>query len=33
MHQPTAEARPTLYYAYRVHEPWLATRHPVQQRQ
>ena len=33
MHQPTAEARPSLYYAYRVHEPWLATRHPVQQRQ
>ena len=30
MHQPAAEPRPSLYYRYQVHEPWLASRHPPQ---
>jgi 3-(3-hydroxy-phenyl)propionate hydroxylase len=33
MHQPTAEARSSIYYDYRVHEPWLPSAHPLQQRQ
>jgi 3-(3-hydroxy-phenyl)propionate hydroxylase len=28
MHQPTTEARPSLYYPYQVHSPWLPTEHP-----
>lgn len=33
MHQPTTEARPSIYYQYQVFQPWLASRHPAQQRQ
>ena len=33
MHMPTTEARPSLYYQYRVHPPWLPSAHPVQDRQ
>ena len=32
MHQPTTEARPSIYYDYRVHEPWLPSAHPAQGR-
>ena len=28
MHQPTAEPRPSLYYRYQVHAPWLPSAHP-----
>ena len=28
MHQPLAEPRPSLYYRYQVHPPWLRTAHP-----
>ncbi|MBP6018064.1 MAG: FAD-dependent monooxygenase [Burkholderiaceae bacterium] len=30
MHQPTTEARPSIYYDYQVFEPWLPSAHPVQ---
>lgn len=31
MHQPSTQPRPSLYYPYRVHEPWLPSQHePVQ---
>lgn len=33
MHQPTTEARPSIYYQYQVFQPWLASRHPAQPRQ
>lgn len=33
MHQPTTEARPSIYYQYQVFQPWLASQHPAQQRQ
>ena len=33
MHQPTREARPSIYYQYQVFQPWLASRHPAQKRQ
>ena len=33
MHQPSTEARPSLYYPYEVFEPWLASAHPPQARQ
>ena len=33
MHQPTAEARASIYYDYRVHAPWLPSAHPAQERQ
>jgi len=33
MHQPATEARPSIYYDYRVFEPWLPSRHPAQTRQ
>ena len=33
MHQPTTEARPSIYYPYRVHAPWLPSAHPPQTRQ
>src|SRR5574337_2070500 len=29
MHQPSAEARPSIYYDYRVHPPWLPSAHPA----
>lgn len=32
MHCPTTEARPSIYYDYRVHEPWLPSAHAKQQR-
>ena len=32
MHQPTAEPRPSIYYRYEVHPPWLPSQHPGQQR-
>lgn len=27
MHQPTTTPRPSIYYDYRVHAPWLPSRH------
>ena len=33
MHQPTTEARPSIYYDYEVFQPWLASAHPAQERQ
>lgn len=32
MHQPTTEARPSIYYDYKVHPPWLPSKAPAQQR-
>jgi len=32
MHCPTTEARPSIYYCYKVHEPWLPSSHPTQER-
>lgn len=32
MHQPTATPRPSIYYNYQVHKPWLASEHPAQER-
>ena len=32
MHQPTAEARPSIYYRYQVYDPWLPSRHGKQGR-
>jgi 3-(3-hydroxy-phenyl)propionate hydroxylase len=32
MHQPATQARPSLYYSYQVHRPWLADQHPPQAR-
>lgn len=32
MHRPSTEPRPSLYYDYRVHQPWLASAHPKQDR-
>ncbi len=32
MHQPTAEPRPSIYYDYRVHPPWLPSAHGPQPR-
>lgn len=32
MHTPTTEARPSLYYDYRVHTPWLPSDHPGESR-
>jgi 3-(3-hydroxy-phenyl)propionate hydroxylase len=28
MHQPISEPRPSIYYTYQVHEPWLPSAHP-----
>ena len=28
MHQPITQPRPSIYYNYRVHHPWLPTEHP-----
>lgn len=33
MHQPTTEARRSIYYPYQVHAPWLPSAHPSQTRQ
>ena len=32
MHCPTTEARPSIYYCSKVHEPWLPSSHPTQER-
>ncbi|PUE23222.1 monooxygenase [Limnohabitans sp. JirII-29] len=32
MHTPTTEARPSIYYHYQVHQPWLASQHAKQER-
>jgi 3-(3-hydroxy-phenyl)propionate hydroxylase len=32
MHQPLAQPRPSIYYRYAVHEPWLPGRHGAQPR-
>ena len=32
MHQPTTQARPSIYYSYEVFKPWLPSQHPVQPR-
>jgi len=33
MHQPTTQPRPSIYYPYRVHAPWLPSQHAAQARQ
>jgi len=33
MHQPSTEARPSIYYHYQVFQPWLPTEHPAPTRQ
>jgi len=33
MHQPSTQPRPSIYYNYQVHQPWLASQHGPQQRQ
>jgi len=33
MHQPSTEARPSIYYRYQVFQPWLPTEHPAPARQ
>jgi len=33
MHQPTTEARPSIYYNYQVFKPWLPSAHAAQDRQ
>lgn len=33
MHQPATQPRPSIYYNYQVHQPWLASQHGPQQRQ
>lgn len=32
MHQPTSEPRPSIYYDYQVHAPWLPSQHGAQPR-
>ncbi|HRO62120.1 MAG TPA: FAD-dependent monooxygenase, partial [Burkholderiaceae bacterium] len=32
MHLPTTEPRPSIYYTYEVHDPWLPSAHPDEQR-
>ena len=32
MHQPTTEPRRSIYYDYKIHQPWLASQHGPQQR-
>jgi 3-(3-hydroxy-phenyl)propionate hydroxylase len=32
MHQPTSTPRPSIYYHYQVHAPWLSSAHPPQKR-
>jgi 3-(3-hydroxy-phenyl)propionate hydroxylase len=33
MHHPTATPRPSIYYDYKIHAPWLPSRHAAQPRQ
>ena len=33
MHTPITQARPSVYYTYQVHQPWLASQHPPRPRQ
>ena len=33
MHLPSDQARPSIYYDYQVHQPWLPSAHPPQTRQ
>ena len=33
MHQPSTQPRPSIYYNYQVHQPWLASQHAPQKRQ
>ena len=33
MHQPSTQPRPSIYYNYQVHQPWLASQHGPQKRQ
>jgi 3-(3-hydroxy-phenyl)propionate hydroxylase len=33
MHQPSTQPRPSIYYDYQVHQPWLASQHGPQKRQ
>jgi 3-(3-hydroxy-phenyl)propionate hydroxylase len=33
MHQPSTQPRPSIYYDYQVHQPWLASQHGLQKRQ
>ena len=32
MHRPTTEPRPSIYYDYTIHDPWLPSAHPAQPR-
>lgn len=32
MHTPTTQVRPSIYYTYKVFEPWLPSKHPKQDR-
>jgi 3-(3-hydroxy-phenyl)propionate hydroxylase len=32
MHRPTTEARPSIYYDYKVHKPWLPPPHAAEER-
>jgi 3-(3-hydroxy-phenyl)propionate hydroxylase len=32
MHRPANEVRPSIYYDYKVHKPWLPSAHPAQER-
>ncbi|AOW12809.1 monooxygenase [Hydrogenophaga crassostreae] len=33
MHQPTTDPRPSIYYSYKVFQPWLPSANPAQQKQ
>ncbi|MBU3654457.1 MAG: FAD-binding protein, partial [Limnohabitans sp.] len=33
MHTPITQARPSVYYTYQVHQPWLASQHLPRPRQ
>ncbi|WP_048438951.1 FAD-dependent monooxygenase [Caenimonas sp. SL110] len=33
MHQPTTEPRPSIYFDYKIHQPWLPTQHAQDKRQ
>ena len=32
MHRPTTEARPSIYYDYKIRKPWLPSAHPAPSR-
>jgi 3-(3-hydroxy-phenyl)propionate hydroxylase len=32
MHRPSTETRPSIYYDYKVHKPWLPSPHAIQER-